>query len=135
VLNLAERALVGSLVAPPENVRLIATSNRRHLLPERVSDNREVRLDERGDLHVGESVDQKLALSDRFGLVIGFYAFDQATYLEIVDHYARKAGISTRRDLLHERALRWPLRRSSRSGRTAKQFVDDLAGREAVESG
>ena len=79
----------------------------------------------------GESVDEKLALSDRFGLVIGFYAFDQATDLEIVDHYARKADISTRRDLLHERALR----HSGRSGRAAKQFVDDLAGREAVEGG
>jgi hypothetical protein len=66
-----EAALEGSLVAPPENVRVIATSNRRHLLPERISDNREARLDERGDLHPGESVDEKLSLSDRFGLVIG----------------------------------------------------------------
>jgi predicted AAA+ superfamily ATPase len=123
------------LVAPPQNVRIITTSNRRHLLPERVSDNRGVRLGECGYLHVGASVDEKLALSDRFGLVIGFYAFHQVTYLEIVDHCARRADISTRWDLLRERALRWALRRSSRSGRTAKQFVGDLVGREALEGG
>ncbi|HEY5656700.1 MAG TPA: ATP-binding protein [Myxococcota bacterium] len=128
-------ALEGSLVTPPENVCVVATSNRRHLLAERALDNQEAHLDERGDLHLGESVDEKLALSDRFGLVIGFYAFDQATYLEIVDHYARKAGIAAPRELLHERALRWALRRSSRSGRTAKQYVDDLAGREAMAGG
>ncbi|MDH3520918.1 MAG: ATP-binding protein [Myxococcales bacterium] len=126
-------ALEGSLVAPPENVRIIATSNRRHLMPESMADNRGAQLDDRGDLHLGESADEKLALSDRFGLVIGFYSFDQATYLEIVDHYALKAGVDTPRDSLHAQALRWALHRSSRSGRTAKQFVDDLAGRKALE--
>jgi predicted AAA+ superfamily ATPase len=125
-------ALEGSLVAPPENVRIVATSNRRHLLPESVADNRDARLDEHGDLHMGEVVDEKLALSDRFGLVLGFYPFDQSTYLAIVDHYARKAGLRTSRETIDEEALRWALRRSSRSGRTAKQFVDDLAGREAL---
>jgi predicted AAA+ superfamily ATPase len=125
-------ALEGSLAAPPENVRIVATSNRRHLLPESVADNREARLDERGDLHVGETVDEKLALSDRFGLVLGFYPFDQETYLRIVAHYARKAGVRAPDERLREEALRWALRRSSRSGRTAKQFVDDLAGREAL---
>ena len=97
-----------------------------------MADNREARLDERGDLHVGETVDEKLALSDRFGLVLGFYPFDQATYLRIVAHYARKAGVRAPDERLREEALRWALRRSSRSGRTAKQFVDDLAGREAL---
>lgn len=128
-------ALEGSLVAPPANVRIIATSNRRHLLPESAQDNRDARLDEHGDLHMGETVDEKLALSDRFGLMIGFYAFDQATYLSIVDHYARKAGVRASQPRLREEALRWALQRSSRSGRTARQFVDDFAGREALSPG
>jgi predicted AAA+ superfamily ATPase len=125
-------ALEGSLVAPPANVRIVATSNRRHLLPESVADNRDARLDEHGDLHMGETVDEKLALSDRFGLVLGFFPFDQETYLAIVDHYAAKAGVRAPRERLHEEALRWALHRSSRSGRTARQFVDDFAGREAL---
>ncbi len=125
-------ALEGSLVATPENVRIIATSNRRHLLPELRSDNRAARLDEDGELHVGEALDEKLALSDRFGLVLGFYGFDQNTYLTIVDRYAVKAGVRADRAELHARALRWALHRSSRSGRTARQFVDDCAGGEAL---
>ena len=125
-------ALEGSLVATPANVRIVATSNRRHLLPESVADNREARLDEHGDLHMGETVDEKLALSDRFGLLLGFYAFDQRTYLEIVDHYAKRAGVEAGREPLHEEALRFALARASRSGRTARQFVDDFAGREAL---
>ncbi len=126
-------ALEGSLEAPPENVRIMATSNRRHLLPESAADNRAARLDESGELHVGEAVDEKLALSDRFGLVLGFYGFDQATYLEIVHHYARKAALPLPADQLEPQAKRWALRRASRSGRTAKQFVDDLCGRLALE--
>jgi predicted AAA+ superfamily ATPase len=126
-------ALEGSLVAPPANVRIVATSNRRHLLPETVADNRGARLDEDGELHVGEAIDEKLALSDRFGLVIGFYPFDQSTYLEIVAHYARLRGLRTPEDEIRHAALRWALDRSSRSGRTARQFVDDLAGREALK--
>jgi predicted AAA+ superfamily ATPase len=128
-------ALEGSLAAPPQNVRIAATSNRRHLLPESIEDNREARLDERGDLHMGETVDEKLALSDRFGLVLGFYAFDQDTYLKIVEYYARRAGLPVSPvsdERIREEALRWALQRSSRSGRTAKQFVDDFAGRAAL---
>ena len=126
-------ALEGSLAAPPENVRIIATSNRRHLLPENVADNRAAHLDEQGDLHMGEVIDERLALSERFGLVLGFYGFDQETYLKIVDRYAAKAGVRASRDDLHAAALRWALHRSSRSGRTARHFVDDFAGREALE--
>jgi predicted AAA+ superfamily ATPase len=128
-------ALEGSLSAPPDNVRLVATSNRRHLLPESAADNRDAYLDERGDLHMGEVIDERLALSDRFGLVLGFYGFDQETYLRIVDRYAAKAGVRAPREQLHEEALRWALHRSSRSGRTARQFVDDFAGREALGRG
>lgn len=128
-------ALEGSLEAPPENVRIIATSNRRHLLPESAADNRAARLDEHGDLHMGEVVDERLALSERFGLVLGFYGFDQETFLRIVDRYAEKAGVRAPRERLHGEALRWALHRSSRSGRTARQFVDDFAGREAAGDG
>jgi predicted AAA+ superfamily ATPase len=125
-------ALEGSLVAPPENVRIFATSNRRHLMPESRADNLDARLDDAGELHMGESVEEKLALSDRFGLVLGFYGFDQRTYLAIVDRHAAKAGIRAGREELHAEALRWALARASRSGRTARQFVDDFAGRESL---
>ena len=125
-------ALEGSLAAPAENVCIVATSNRRHLIQERVADNAQIGLDAAGDLQVGETVDEKLALSDRFGLVIGFYAFDQDAYLEVVKHYAAKAGLATPWEELREEALRWALRRASRSGRCARQFVDDLAGRKAL---
>jgi uncharacterized protein len=127
-------ALEGSLAAPAENVCIVATSNRRHLIQERVADNAAIGLDAAGDLQVGETVDEKLALSDRFGLVIGFYAFDQDAYLEVVKHYAAKAGLETPWEELRAEALRWALRRASRSGRSARQFVDDLAGRKALAS-
>lgn len=125
-------ALEGSLVSPPDNVRIYATSNRRHLMPQTMAENREARVDEAGELHLGEALEEKLALSDRFGLVLGFYGFDQDTYLAIVEHYARKRGVRAALDELRAEALRWALRRSSRSGRTAHQFVDDLAGREQL---
>lgn len=127
-------ALEGSLAAPPANVRIVATSNRRHLMPETMADNREARVDEHGDLHIGEALDEKLALSDRFGLVLGFYAFDQKTYLAVVEHHAKAAGVPVDWEEVRERALRWALRRGSRTGRTARQFVDDLAGRSALEA-
>jgi predicted AAA+ superfamily ATPase len=125
-------ALEGSLAAPPPNVRIVATSNRRHLLPERMEENREARLTERGELRLGESLEEKLALSDRFGLVLGFHGFDQETYLAIVEHYAKQAGLALAPDRLRAEALRFALDRSNRSGRTARQFVDDVAGREAL---
>jgi predicted AAA+ superfamily ATPase len=128
-------ALEGSLETTPANVRIVATSNRRHLIPERLRDNREARLDEAGELHLGEALEEKLALADRFGLVLGFYGFDQATYLRIVEHYSEKAGVDCPRERLHAEALRFALHRSSRSGRTARQFVDDLAGRLGLERG
>jgi hypothetical protein len=127
-------ALEGSLEATPAHVRIAATSNRRHLMPERVSDNRAARLDESGELHLGEALEEKLALADRFGLVLGFYGFDQATYLRIVDGYARKAGVELPPEQLQAEALRFALDRGSRSGRTARHFVDDLAGRLALQS-
>jgi predicted AAA+ superfamily ATPase len=122
-------ALEGSLEAPPENVCLIATSNRRHLVPETRAENRSVRVDEDGELQIGEALDEKLALADRFGLTLGFYAFNQALYLQIVEHYLAKAGIAVLDAELRAEALRWALARGSRNGRTARQFVDDTVGR------
>jgi predicted AAA+ superfamily ATPase len=125
-------ALEGSLVAPPANVRIVATSNRRHLLPESAADNRAAHLDDQGELHLGEALEEKLAVADRFGLVLGFYGFDQATYLAIVDRYAAKACVRAEPERLHREALRFALDRSSRSGRTARHFVDDFSGRELL---
>ncbi len=125
-------ALEGTLEARPRGVCIVATSNRRHLLPERRSDNRDVRLDEDGELHLGEALEEKLALSDRFGLVLGFFGFDQPTYLRIVRHYAACAGVDAQDPELRAEALRWALDRSSRSGRTARQFVDDWVGQKRL---
>lgn len=125
-------ALEGSLEAPPANVRIVATSNRRHLVPERLRENRAVRVDEEGELHVGEALEEKLALADRFGLALGFYGFDQETYLRIVSHHAARAGLRLDPAELRAEALRFALERSSRSGRVARQLVDDLAGREGL---
>lgn len=125
-------ALEGSLEAPSENVCIVATSNRRHLVPESMAENRAARVDAEGELHLGEALEEKLALVDRFGLRLGFYSFDQKTYLQIVRHYLQQAGVSELDDTLRRDALRWALERGSRSGRTARQFVDDLAGRRAL---
>ena len=127
--------LDGGLEPTPANVRILATSNRRHLIPERSSENRAVRVDEDGELHLGEALEEKLSLSDRFGLVLGFFGFDQTTYLAIVARYVERAGLRVDGERLREEALRWALARASRSGRTARQFVDDLAGRMALEGG
>jgi predicted AAA+ superfamily ATPase len=127
--------LEGSIAQPPDNVRFIATSNRRHLVPESMADNRAARLDERGELHLGEALEEKLALSDRFGLTLGFYTFDQDTYLQIVDRYLDIDGVGLTLEDVRSDALRWALDRDSRSGRTARQFVTDLAGRRALERG
>ena len=128
-------ALEGSVEAPPSNVCLIATSNRRHLLPQLMSENHEVHLDENNEIHMGEALEEKLALSERFGLVLTFYGFDQPTYLAIVENYAKQAHIELDPEEFRGEALRWALNRSSRSGRVAKQFVDDLAGRLGLQSG
>jgi hypothetical protein len=123
-------ALEGSLEAPPENVRVIVTSNRRHLMPERMEENLASRMDESGELRLAESLEEKLALADRFGLALRFTSFNQETYLRIVEHYLEKAKLGELPgEAVRAEALRFALDRSNRSGRTAKQFVDDLAGR------
>ncbi|RME34545.1 MAG: ATP-binding protein [Deltaproteobacteria bacterium] len=121
--------LEGSLEAPPENVRLYATSNRRHLMPERMLEN----TDEE-EIHPEERRAEKLSLSDRFGISLGFYPFDQPTYLQIVRHLAKRRNIAIDADELERRALHWAGSRGARSGRVARQFVDDLAGQIALEA-
>jgi hypothetical protein len=115
-------ALDGGLEARPPNVLIVATSNRRHLLVERASENLEARL-EGGELHPGETAEEKLSLSDRFGLLLPFFAFDQPTFLRIVEWHARDLGLAgaLAPDELHARALRFALERGSRSGRTGRQ--------------
>jgi predicted AAA+ superfamily ATPase len=110
-------ALDGALEARPPHVRIAATSNRRHLIAERWSEN-----SASGELHPAESSDEKLSLADRFGLALPFFAFDQETYLRIVEQHARALGLAAQLPLaeLHARALRIALERG-RSGRTAAQ--------------
>ncbi|WP_303787138.1 ATP-binding protein [Azovibrio restrictus] len=121
--------LDGSIAAPPDNVLIYATSNRRHLLPEYFSENLETtRAD--GEIHPGEAVEEKISLSERFGLWISFYPFDQEGYLDIVAHWLRTFGFSKKEIAAAEReALNWALGRGSRSGRVAWQFARDYAGR------
>lgn len=122
--------LEGSIFAPAENLLLYASSNRRHLVPEYPSENQDSRLVE-GELHHGESVEEKVSLSDRFGLWLSFHPFSQAQYLETVFHWMRRLGCNPPdRQAAQTAALQWALRRGSRSGRTAWQFARDWAGRE-----
>ena len=121
--------LDGGVEERPENVLIYATSNRRHLMPER-----RVALGAEDEIHPEEAVSEKLSLSDRFGLQLGFYRFDQATYLAVVASYARLSGLPVAPAKLREEALRWALSTGSRSGRTAKQFIDDLSGRLGMRS-
>ncbi|MRR33595.1 ATP-binding protein [bacterium] len=118
--------LEGGIEARPENVLLYATSNRRHLMPEPMTDNlgREI--------HPEEAISEKLSLADRFGLTLSFYSFSQDTYLSIVEHYAERLGLAIGRDDLRTEALRWAMFKGQRSGRSARQFMDDLSGRLAM---
>jgi len=122
--------LDGSVSAPPDNVLIYATSNRRHLMPEYFSENLETkRVDD--EIHPGEAIEEKISLSERFGLWISFYPFSQDDYLNIVNHWLRYLGVSEKVIADSERdALNWALGRGSRSGRVAWQFARDLAGQQ-----
>ncbi len=125
-------ALDGSISAPPDNVLIYATSNRRHLLPEFQRENREARVVD-GEIHHGESIEEKISLSDRFGLWLSFQPFTQGQYLTVCRHWLERLGASRVDGADVERAaLQWALRRGSRSGRTAYQFARDRAGRERL---
>ena len=121
--------LDGSLAAPPENVLIYATSNRRHLMPEYFAENLESRRVGE-EIHPGEAIEEKISLSERFGLWISFYPFDQDAYLHIVAHWLKAFGCRHDDIAAAERdALNWALERGSRSGRVAWQFARDWAGR------
>ena len=123
-------ALDGSIAAQSDNVLIYATSNRRHLMPERMSDNATYTYTEDGDLHPGETVEEKISLSERFGLWVSFYSFRQDDYLDIVAHWLRHFGCDTAQiEAARADALRWALQRGSRSGRVAWQFAKDHAGK------
>jgi predicted AAA+ superfamily ATPase len=123
-------ALDGSIAAQSDNVLIYATSNRRHLMPERMADNATYRNDETGDLHPGETVEEKISLSERFGLWVSFYPFKQDDYLAIAGHWLLHFGCTPEQVLAARGdALRWALQRGSRSGRVAWQFARDYAGK------
>lgn len=114
--------LDGSIAAPPDNVVVYATSNRRHLLPEFLKENLEART-ENGEIHPGEAVEEKISLSDRFGLWLSFPPFTQDQYLAVVAHWMARMGAGDLDEATRRAALQWALARGSRSGRTARQFV------------
>ena len=122
-------ALDGSVSTTSENLLIYATSNRRHLMPEYMAENLETRYI--GDeIHPGETVEEKISLSERFGLWVTFYPFDQDEYLDIVQHWLKTLDAKWS-DSAREEALQWSLQRGSRSGRVAYQFARDWAGRHA----
>ncbi|QXG36483.1 ATP-binding protein [Pseudomonas viridiflava] len=129
--------LDGSLEQAPDNVLLYATSNRRHLVPEKESDNANWQQVD-GELHPSEAVEDKIALSDRFGLWLSFYPFTQDHYLNVVEHWitqlALKSGLSWQRDEdLDKAAVRWATGRGNRNGRCAYQFARYWVGLQLLE--
>jgi len=123
-------ALDGGIEEPPDNVLIIATSNRRHLMPEYQAENAEYQWVE-GEIHPGETTEEKISLSERFGIWLSFPPFNQAQFLELVKrHLAIKQCDYTEK--AEAEALRWALQRASRSGRVAAQFARDWAGRQAI---
>jgi predicted AAA+ superfamily ATPase len=117
-------ALEGGVEGRPANVLFYATSNRRHLLPREMAEN------EQGSaIHPGETVEEKVSLSDRFGLWLGFHKCSQDDYLTMVFGYARRYGLEFTPETLRAEALEWSTTRGARSGRVAWQFIQDLAGR------
>ena len=125
--------LEGGIAARPENTLIYATSNRRHLMPRQIHEN-QFPSSGQDDLYPRETTEEKVSLSDRFGLRLVFYRIPQDTYLQIVSHYAQKEGLSISMEELHRAALEWEAASSGRSGRVARQFVDDLAGRLGLDS-
>ena len=119
--------LEGGIEGRPDNVIFYATSNRRHLMPREMMEN------ERSTaINPGEAVEEKVSLSDRFGLWLGFHRCSQDEFLEMVQGYVAYYGIKTDPDTLRAEALEWATTRGSRSGRVAWQYVQDLAGRLGV---
>lgn len=131
-------ALEGSIFKTADNVLIYATSNRRHLVPEHMSDNQQARM-QQGELHEGEAIEEKISLSDRFGLWLSFYPFKQDVYLDVVHHWVARlaAQHGTQVDLndeaLRAEALRWALARGARNGRSAQYFARHWVGTRMLE--
>ncbi|MFK7793714.1 MAG: ATP-binding protein [Gammaproteobacteria bacterium] len=124
-------ALDGSLTSLPDNALIYATSNRRHLLPEKLADNQHAQ-HINGEIHHAEAIEEAISLSDRFGLWLSFQALTQQEYLSIVEHWLKQFGITQSQKEYRELALRWALQRGSRSGRIANQFARDYAGKHFI---
>ncbi len=116
--------LEGGIEGRPENILFYATSNRRHLMPRDMIEN-----ERSSAIHTAEAVEEKVSLSDRFGLWLGFHPVKQDTYFEIIEGYADAFGLDIDKETLRAEALEWSMTRGSRSGRVAWQFMQDLAGR------
>jgi predicted AAA+ superfamily ATPase len=117
--------LEGGLETRPSNMLIYATSNRRHLMPETIGENQR---DPGSELHPEEAVEEKISLSDRFGLRLGFQHFDFDTYFDIVRNYAKIRKLRVDRDELRRLSMQWSISNGSFSGRTARQFMDSLEG-------
>jgi predicted AAA+ superfamily ATPase len=125
--------LDGTVAASTANVLIYATSNRRHLLPEYMKENLTYTHTDDGEVHPGEGVEEKISLSERFGLWVSFYPFSQDEYLAITAQWLSSFGVSTTAiDAAKPEALVWALERGSRSGRVAYQFARDYAGKQVV---
>ena len=123
--------LDGSVAASTPNVLVYATSNRRHLLPEQMKDNLSYTTSSDGEIHPGEVVEEKISLSERFGLWVSFYPFSQDEYLAIAAQWLSALGVAQEAiEAARPQALVWALERGSRSGRVAYQFARDFAGRQ-----
>ena len=122
--------LDGSVRASGDNLLIYATSNRRHLMPEYMDENLAAKHQPDGEIHPGETVEEKISLSERFGLWLSFYPFKQDDYLDIVKHWLRELGCpESEIEASRTEALQWALERGSRSGRVALQFARDWTAR------
>ena len=122
--------LDGGIEGRPDNVLFYATSNRRHLMPRDMIEN------ERSTaINPNESIEEKVSLSDRFGLWLGFHNCDQDTFFAMIDGYAASMGLPISQEELHAQAVEWSVTRGARSGRVAWQFIQDAAGRLGVRAG
>ena len=119
--------LDGGIEGRPDNVIFYATSNRRHLMPREMIEN-----ERSGAINSSETVDEKVSLSDRFGLWLGFHACSQDEYLRIIRSYCDRYGLIVPEDVLISEAIEWQQTRGARSGRVAWQYFTDLAGREGI---
>ena len=123
-------ALDGGMAAVPENVIIYATSNRRHLLPEMMEDNYPTKIINT-EIHYSDAVEEKISLSERFGIWLAFYPFNETDYLKIVEHWVKKLGMNYT-DTIAKDAISWSRQRASKSGRCAYQYAVDLIGKQRL---